>query len=286
MDLTTLQSASLMSAQESNHDKTPQIEKGVIHNGNIYNTKGMSKSAQDSKKLEYDFANFMKMLTVQLTHQDPTSPMETNEFTQQIVAFTGVEQAVATNKHLEKLIEVTQGTMLDKATGYLDKIIEIDMSEAELIQGKAIFNYKFPQDSNNVVISIYDENNKLVKHEMLKEQNGVRLELKAGVQQTYEWDGKDYKGEQLTDGKYKIEAQGISMIERPIAFDKDGKPTQYSKEPGEKVNAITSYTDIVKSIKEINGKVHLDTGKKIIPLSKVLSIHGNAVSNHLVDQKV
>ena len=54
--------------------------------------------------LAEDFAQFLTLLTVQLQNQDPLSPMDTTEFTNQLVAFTGVEQQINTNQKLDSLV--------------------------------------------------------------------------------------------------------------------------------------------------------------------------------------
>ena len=54
----------------------------------------------------------------QLQHQDPTSPMDTNAFTSQLVQFSSVEQQINTNTSLTKLIEATQGGSVLQASGW------------------------------------------------------------------------------------------------------------------------------------------------------------------------
>ena len=41
-----------------------------------------------------NFDTFLTLLTTQLKNQDPLSPMDTNQFTQQLVAFSQVEQQI------------------------------------------------------------------------------------------------------------------------------------------------------------------------------------------------
>src|SRR3546814_6821516 len=62
-----------------------------------------SGSITDSASLADTFDTFLTLLTTQLKHQDPLNPMDTNEFTSQLVEFTNVEQAMLTNKKLDSL---------------------------------------------------------------------------------------------------------------------------------------------------------------------------------------
>jgi flagellar basal-body rod modification protein FlgD len=57
-----------------------------------------------STGLAGDFNTFLTLLTTQLQNQDPTKAMDTNEMTNQLVSFAGVEQQIAMNARLTKLI--------------------------------------------------------------------------------------------------------------------------------------------------------------------------------------
>ena len=73
-------------------------------------SQGLASNADGSKSdlalldLASNLDNFLTILTTQLQYQDPLSPMDTHEFTTQLVMFTGVEQQLQTNQNLEKLI--------------------------------------------------------------------------------------------------------------------------------------------------------------------------------------
>ena len=54
--------------------------------------------------LTQNFNTFLTLLTTQLQNQDPLSPMDTNQFTQQLVSFSQVEQQIDTNNNLQPLI--------------------------------------------------------------------------------------------------------------------------------------------------------------------------------------
>lgn len=50
--------------------------------------------------LSSNFNDFLQMLMTQLKNQSPTSPMDTNAFTSELVQFSGVEQQINTNAAL------------------------------------------------------------------------------------------------------------------------------------------------------------------------------------------
>ena len=88
-------------------------------------------------KLSGNFQTFLTLLTTQLKNQDPTSPMDSNQFTQQLVQFSSVEQQISTNDNLKTLI--TQGTSNASAmtAGYLGKKVSVLNGNASLTGGSA-----------------------------------------------------------------------------------------------------------------------------------------------------
>ena len=70
-----------------------------------------SDSKASLSKLTEDLDNFLTLLTAQLQHQDPLEPLDTHEFTNQLVQFSSVEQSIQQNKNLESIIELNQNNM-------------------------------------------------------------------------------------------------------------------------------------------------------------------------------
>jgi flagellar basal-body rod modification protein FlgD len=64
-----------------------------------------------------NFQGFLTLLTTQLKNQDPTTPLDTNQFTSQITQMTGVEQQLLSNKLLQQL--VTQQTGVGAAANLI-----------------------------------------------------------------------------------------------------------------------------------------------------------------------
>src|SRR5215813_8442151 len=88
-------------------------------------TPSSSGSTTDAiNKLSGDFNNFLTLLTTQLKNQDPLSPMDSTQFTQQLVAFTGVEQQINTNAKLDQLIGLDKSNLTTGAATYIGNEIE------------------------------------------------------------------------------------------------------------------------------------------------------------------
>ena len=57
--------------------------------------------------LATNFNTFLTLLTAQMKNQDPLSPMDSTQFTQQLTQMTGVEQQLQTNDLLKQLVSNT-----------------------------------------------------------------------------------------------------------------------------------------------------------------------------------
>jgi flagellar basal-body rod modification protein FlgD len=213
--------------------------------------KGKKKSEAAQANLTTDFNNFLKMLTTQLKYQDPSAPLESKDFIQQIVAFTGVEQAVATNKHLEKLVEQNESNHLTKMAGLVGKEITYNTSVAEIKMGdRAEFSYQLEpfngQEVKQAVIQVINEQNLIIKEI-------VTRNVKAGKNNIV-WDGLDAGGKKAASGMYRIQVSAVDADNQPvIARD----------------NILTGK---VNEAEVINGKINLTVGENIINMAQVKSL--------------
>jgi flagellar basal-body rod modification protein FlgD len=160
-----------------------------------------SAAASAGKSLANNFDTFLTLLTTQLEHQDPLEPMDSSEFTQQLVQFSSVEQAIATNKNLESLIQAQQATQTTNSVGYLGKEIQVSGDTTALSDGSATWEYYLPQEAAATAIIVSDINGKVV-------YSGTG-ETAAG-EHTFTWDGKDNIGNQLDDGLYSIQVAPVN----------------------------------------------------------------------------
>ena len=67
---------------------------------------GPSLSSTAGSTLAGNFQTFLTLLTTQLQNQNPLDPLDTNQFTQQLVQFAGVEQQLKTNDQLTSLVSL------------------------------------------------------------------------------------------------------------------------------------------------------------------------------------
>src|SRR6185312_11344137 len=92
-------------------------------------------------QLSGNFSTFLTLLTTQLKNQDPTSPMDSNQFTQQLVMYSQVEQQIQSNDNLKTLISQGSSNAASMTTGYLGKKVSVTNGQASLTNGAANWTY-------------------------------------------------------------------------------------------------------------------------------------------------
>jgi flagellar basal-body rod modification protein FlgD len=147
------------------------------------------------KQLSGNFSTFLTLLTAQLKNQDPTSPMDSNQFTQQLVMYSQVEQQIGTNDNLKTLISQGSSNAGTMAAGYLGKKVSVTTGNASLAGGSANWTYNLSGNAANTQLSVSDANGKIVYSTPGQTTSG---------NSSFTWDGKDNNGNQLADGTYKL----------------------------------------------------------------------------------
>ncbi len=157
---------------------------------------GTSNSALTGSRqtIAENFDTFLTLLTTQLKNQNPLDPLDTNQFTQQLVQFTSVEQELKTNEFLEALVMNTQNANSSQAVSYIGKTVSASGVTSQLSNGEATWVFDLDKDAE-VSVTIKDENGKVVYTE--------EGSLPAG-QGAFTWDGIGSDGAAQPEGTYSI----------------------------------------------------------------------------------
>ena len=212
-----------------------------------------AQSESDGAQLAEDFDTFLLLLTTQLENQDPTEPLDTNEFTNQIVNFTGVEQAIKTNENLEEMISLQNSSTLSSAVNYVGQFVDAAGNAGQLVGGLANFAYELDIPAANAEIIITDSAGRAVF-----QGNGPTDSGKQRVT----WDGvNSFTGAQEPEGTYNIFVTATNSS-------------------GETMDDFyrTFTTGPVTGAEVIDGSVILNVAGTNVPLNDVVSIR-QAVTN-------
>src|SRR5690242_18305864 len=80
---------------------------------------GSVSGALDNTEIASNFTTFLQLLTTQLKNQNPLDPLDTNQFTQQLVQFAQVEQQMKSNDLLSGLVALEQSAEATQALAYV-----------------------------------------------------------------------------------------------------------------------------------------------------------------------
>lgn len=197
-----------------------------------------------STQLSANFDNFLKLLTTQLSNQDPLSPLDATQFTTQLAQFSGVEQAINTNKKLDTLIAAQTTGQLDTGVNFLGKYVEGSGNISTLANGQAEWGYSLASQAASTQIEIFNDQGQLVRT--------IPGETASGAHQLV-WDGTDDNGNTVPDGSYQM---------RVIAKDSGGKD----------VTVGTNFVSPVTGVVTQNGQVMLQTSDGLLAIGNVISV--------------
>lgn len=152
---------------------------------------------------------FLKLLLIELQHQDPTDPMDSDKMLTQTSQLSALEMQQNTNTTMQKMVETMQllsnsfsTSMSTSAIGAIGKMATVSDNKIKLTGSDEIIALKMylPEDSdeNGVTLEVYDSNNKLVFSEKSGEQS-----VSQGLF-TMEWPGRNNDGVYAGDGEYTV----------------------------------------------------------------------------------
>ena len=166
------------------------------------------KSATDSNSLTNNFQTFLTLLTTQLKNQNPLDPLDTNQFTQQLVQFAQVEQQIKQNSQLETLISIEKSAQATTALAYVGATVAIDGQTAALKNGSATWSFNVPKPITGQVT---------IRNATGQTVYTGSFSMNAGTQ-GFQWDGKDAQGVQWPDGNYTITVTGKDTAGQTVAI--------------------------------------------------------------------
>jgi flagellar basal-body rod modification protein FlgD len=203
-----------------------------------------AQTQDQSVTLAEDFNQFLTLLTTQLQNQDPLDPMDSTEFTNQLVQFSQVEQSINTNSKLDDLVSLQLGSISGVALGYVGMDINYISREFNFNGETASkVNYVLPRDAVESNINIFNEAGELVFSDTVPREAGPN---------EYVWNGQTNGGSIAAPGTYGIQIDAV---------DKEGSPIENS----------TVVSGNVRGIESQDGVIFLLVGERAVPLGQVVN---------------
>lgn len=203
-----------------------------------------TRSSSSTQQLFDDYETFLTLLTTQIKNQDPLDPMDTSEFTSQLVEYASVEQQIATNDVLAEIRSLSASSVNTMALDYVGKTVEIDSDYAALQDQQATWSYDLHDAADSITIRVLDENGDVVYETEGETASGTH---------SFTWDGMDEDGSQLADGPYRLEVAAVDAAGNKISAD------------------ITSFGRVTR-VSTVDGEVSLQIGDISLSIDDVISI--------------
>jgi flagellar basal-body rod modification protein FlgD len=166
-----------------------------------------STSSTATTGIADNFQTFLTLLTTQLQNQNPLDPLDTNQFTQQLVQFAGVEQQLKSNDQLKSLIEIEKSAQATQALVYVGNTVAVDGSKAQFDKS-ATWNFQVEKDTSaTITITNSTGQTAFTGSYTLKQGNS-----------SFVWDGKGNDGVQWPAGTYTMTATGKDSSGNSVAI--------------------------------------------------------------------
>jgi len=168
-------------------------------NGDIYNAASQHSQVKQSDQLGQ--ADFLKLMTEQLKHQDPLKPMDNKEFLGQMAQFSTVQGINNMQDAMKGLSETLLGDQVLRGATLVGHEVLVPSDTIVLGEGQVTGSVAATAPGT-VKFEIKDETGKLVKT--------ISVPAEAAGEVEFTWDGTGADGKRMSDGKYSITATQVN----------------------------------------------------------------------------
>ncbi|WP_417483407.1 flagellar hook assembly protein FlgD [Maricaulis sp.] len=200
--------------------------------------------ASSQASLANNYEMFLSLLTSQMKNQDPLDPLDSTQFVDQLVSFSGVEQQIAQNQNLESLLILQSATAQTSSVSYIGRVATAETPQSRLQGGAASWQYELPESAKTTSLVIKDSSDRVVYRGSGETSTGVH---------DFTWDGKTTSGADAPEGIYTMEISAVDDDGGSIAAE---------------IRASARVTGIDLS----GSEVMVEMGGVEVPLSSILAL--------------
>jgi flagellar basal-body rod modification protein FlgD len=219
-----------------------------------------TSSTTASQQLAGNFDTFLQLLTTQLQNQDPLDPLDTDQFTQQLVEFSSVEQQINTNTNLQTLITLQQASEATSALQLMGSTVTVNSNSATLSNATstpAAWSLSSSGPGTGQ-ITIANSSGQTV-------YTGS-VSLSAGAQ-SYTWNGQGNNGTTYPDGDYTLTIKGTSAS-------------------GLALTVTTGVQGTISAVNATQSPPTITMGGQIYPISSIESLSGSGSSSSSLNSSI
>jgi len=211
-------------------------------NTGVQPTAGLPPASQASLA-SADFNMFLKLLTTQMQNQDPLDPMDTSEYTQQLVQYSQVEQSMQQTGALRDILSRLSAAEMAQASGFIGREAEFDTNVAGLSAKPAEWAYSLPREATSITAVIADETGRTVATKVLE----------AGKDGRFVWDGALQPSGAAPHGLYSLALKAVDAS-------------------GNSIPANVRSVGVVDSVTSASGSVMIGVNGAQIPASALIGV--------------
>ena len=199
----------------------------------------------DNATIANNFNTFLQLLTTQLKNQNPLDPLDTNQFTQQLVQFAQVEQQMKSNDQLASLVSLEKSAQATTALAYVGSTVVVDGATTHLSGGQASWTLNVNKPVTATIVIKDDATGQTAYSGTFAVNPGA---------QRFTWDGHGSDGRTWPAGNYTLTATATDANKQSVGISTE-------------VEAIVDSVDLTQTppLLSINGQDYgLDKIKRIV----------------------
>lgn len=197
-------------------------------------------------KTSADYNMFLKMLTTQMQNQDPLNPMDTTQYTQQLVQFSQVEQSIQQNQTLKDILSRLGTQDMAQSSAFIGREAQFDSNVSALSDAApALWGFSADRTVGSLVATITDASGAVVETRSIDPATSGR----------FSWDGTLANGTKAAAGSYSLAIKGADLS-------------------GTNVPVSVTSIGVVKQVTSSGGAVNLGVNGADLPASKLIRVSG------------
>ena len=173
---------------------------------NTSSSKSSTSSTSSSSKTGSDSlsqADFMKLLTTQLSYQDPTKPVDNVEMVSQMAQISSLSGITSLNNTLNTMSSSMTSSQALMASSLVGQSALVNSSSSYVTSGNTLSGVvpTGTDGASDLTLSIVNSAGEVVRQ--YTSSGNVTGDI------PFTWDGKDSNGTAVASGDYKVKANGL-----------------------------------------------------------------------------